>query len=273
MRRIMASLLVLVSTIFSTCAGAQSLPPDIAEIKKTGKLVIAMTSFDNLPFYGGPADNPQGLDVEIGKKVAAILGVKPVFRRDAPTFQDVVEQVRRGEANVAISKLSITPPRLAMVKFSDPYVKLHQGLLINRLWLSQNDHGRAIADVVRNLDGTIGYIRNTAYETFAKINFPHAKYEPRDSWAQVVQDVNTGRIAVAYRDEFEIKKISLEHPESSITTKAVTLTDSTDYIAAVVDYQSDQLLQIVNFVIRNDFANIDVRKLIDMQRQLSGGKK
>lgn len=273
MRRIMASLLVLVAALLSNHAGAQLLPPDIAEIKKTGQLVVAMTSFDNLPFYGGGADNPVGLDVEIGKKVAAILGVKPVFRRDAATFQDVVEQVRRGEAHVAISKLSITPPRLATVKFSDPYVKLHQGLLINRLWLSQNDHGRDVADIVRNLDGSIGFIRNTAYETFAKINFPHAHLEPRDSWDQVVSDVNTGHVAVAYRDEFEIKKITLEHPESSITTKAVTLTDSTDYIAAVVDWRSDQLLQIVNFVIRNDFANIDVPKLIDMQRQMSGGKK
>jgi len=273
MRRIMASLLVLAAAIFGTQASAQSIPPDIAEIKKSGQLVVAMTSFDNLPFYGGPPHNLVGLDVEIGKKVAAILGVKAVFRRDAPTFQDVVEQVRRGEAHVAISKLSITPPRLATVKFSDPYVKLHQGLLINRLWLSKNEAGRDIADVVRNLDGSIAFIRNTAYETFAKINFPHAQYEPRDNWDQVVLDVNTGRVAVAYRDEFEIKKITLEHPESSITTKAVTLTDSTDYIAAVVDWRSDQLLQVVNFVIRNDFAHINVKKLIDMQRQMSGGKK
>lgn len=273
MRRIMASLLVLAAALFSTYAGAQSLPPDIAEIKKSGQLVVAMTSFDNLPFYGGTADNLQGLDVEIGRRIAAILAVKPVFRRDAATFQDVVEQVRRGEANVAISKLSITPPRLATVKFSDPYVKLHQGLLVNRLWLSKNDHGRDVADVIRNLNGSIGYIRNTAYETFAKLNFPHAQYEPRDAWDQVVLDVNSGKIAVAYRDEFEIKKITLEHPESSITTKSVTLTDSTDYIAAVVDWRSDQLLQVVNFVIRNDFANIDVRKLIEMQRQMSGGNK
>lgn len=273
MRRLLASLLVFAAAIFSTTSDAQSLPNDIAEIKKTGQLVIAMTSFDNLPFYGGTPDNLQGLDVAIGRKVAAILGVKPVFRRDAATFQDVVEQVRRGEANVAISKLSITPPRLATVKFSEPYVKLHQGLLINRLWLSKNDRGRDVAEVVRNLDGSIAFIRNTAYETFAKINFPNARYEPRDNWEQVVADVNSGRVAVAYRDEFEIKKITLEHPESSLTTKAITLTDSTDYIAAVVDYRSDQLLQIVNFVIRNDFAHIDVRKLIEMQRKMSGAKK
>lgn len=271
MRCIIASLFILVAMVHAVCA--QVLPPDITEIKKTGQLVVAMTSFDNLPFYGGTPDNMRGLDVEISKKVAAILGVKLVIRRDAPTFQDVVEQVRRGDANIAISKLSITPPRLATVKFSDPYVRLHQALLINRLWLSKNDRGRDVVDAVRNFDGSIAFIRNTAYETFAKINFPHAQYEPRDNWEQVVYDVNSGKVSVAYRDEFEIKKISLEHPESSLTTKSVTLTDSTDYIAAVVDYKSDQLLQIVNFVIRNDFNNINVKKLIDMQREMTGIKK
>jgi len=274
MNKLIAALLMTAVLSFSTTAKAQAIPPDIAEIKKTGQLVVGMTSFDNLPFYGGPPDDPIGLDADIARKVAQILGVKVVFRRDAATFQDVVEQVRRGESNVAISKLSITPPRLVTVRFSDPYVKLHQALLVNRLWLSQNDHGRTIPDVVRNLDGSIAFIRNTAYETFAKINFPHANHMPRETWSEVLEDVIQGRAAVAYRDEFEIKKIAIERPESSINTKSITLTDSTDYIAAVVDFRNTQLLEVINFVIRNDFNNINVKKLIDMyQAQQKGAKK
>ena len=276
MKSIIAALLLLFTLVLSTAVKAENVvvPPDIAEIKRTGQLVVSMTSFDNLPFYGGPADNVIGLDADIARKIAQILGVKVVFRRDAATFQDVVEQVRRGESNLAISKLSITPPRLATVRFSEPYVKLHQSLLINRLWLSQNEQGRSTPDVVRNLTGTIGFIKNTAYETFAKINFPNAVYSPRDTWDTVLEDVISGKIAVAYRDEFEIKKISLERPESSINTKAITLTDSTDYIAAVVDFRSVQLLEVVNFVIKDSFSNIDVKKLIAMyQAQQKGAKQ
>jgi ABC-type amino acid transport substrate-binding protein len=273
MRKLMAAFFV-VSLVFIQSAYAQVTPPEIAEIKKSGQLVVSMTSFDNLPFYGQSKDQEViGLDAEIAKKVAQLLGVKVVFRRDAPTFQDVVEQVRRGESNLAISKLSITPPRLAVVRFSDPYVRLHQALLVNRLWLSKNENGRPTPEVIRNLNGRIAFIKNTAYETFAKSNFPSAIYEPRDNWSQVLEDVISGRVAVAYRDEFEIKRISIERPDSNLTTKAITLVDSTDYIAAVVDFRSTQLLEIVNFVIRNDFNNIDVKKLINMYQTIQKASK
>ena len=276
MKSVIAALFLLITLIMASTVKAETVvvPPDIAEIKKSGQLVVSMTSFDNLPFYGGPADNVIGLDADIARKVAQLLGVKVVFRRDAATFQDTVEQVRRGEANAAISKLSITPPRLATVRFSDPYVRLHQALLVNRLWLSQNEQGRQTPDVIRNLTGSIGFIKDTAYETFAKISFPNAVYSPRNTWNNVLEDVISGKVAVAYRDEFEIKKIALERPESSINTKAITLTDSTDYIAAVVDFRSTQLLEVINFVIRNDFNNINVKKLVDMyQAQQKGAKK
>jgi len=83
-----------------------------------------------------------------------------------------------------------------------------------------------------------------------------------------LEAVINGNAALAYRDEFEIKRISIERPESNITTKAITLTDSTDYIAAVVDFRHTQLLEIVNFVIKNDFNDIDVRKLITMYQAM-----
>ena len=268
------SVFFVVSLVFIQSSYAQVTPPEIAEIKKTGQLVVSMTSFDNLPFYGQSKDQEViGLDADIARNVAQLLNVKVVFRRDATTFQDVVEQVRRGESNLAISKLSITPPRLAVVRFSDPYVKLHQALLVNRLWLSQNENGRSTPEVIRDLNGNIAFIKNTAYETFAKSNFPKAIYEPRDTWDQVLESVIKGKVAVAYRDEFEIKRISIERPESNLTTKAVTLIDSTDYIAAVVDFRSTQLLEIVNFVIKNNFNNIDVKKLINMYQKMKKANK
>jgi ABC-type amino acid transport substrate-binding protein len=273
MKNILIALGFFIVLLFSNIIQAQVIPPEITEIKKSGQLVVSMTSFDNIPFYAKFENDVIGLDADIARKVAQILNVKLIFRRDAPTFQDVVEQVRRGEANIAISKLSITPPRLSTVRFSEPYVKLHQGLLINRLWLSGAENGRALPKVIRNFDGGIAFIQNTAYDTFARSNFPKATFMPKENWDQVLEAVIKGNAALAYRDEFEIKRISIERPESNITTKAITLTDSTDYIAAVVDFRNTQLLEIVNFVIKNDFNDINVHKLIvmyqAMQKKLS----
>lgn len=265
----MKTLITFLLTLFVSVAQAQvanstaPLPPDIAAIKKRNVLIVAMKKGDVPPFFSGDGDNIKGLDVEIAKRVGEILGVPVQIRRDAETFAEVVEQVRSGAADLAVSKLSITGPRLNTVRFSVPYVKLKQALIINRVWLSQNSKGREPYEVIRTFNGKISFIRNSSYDTFARSNFPKAIYSPEDTWDKIIDKVIRGDIAAGYRDEFEIKKISFERPEAAINTKTITISDSVDNIAAAVNYNSTHLLTIVDFVITNEFNNIDTKKLMD----------
>tara|TARA_R110000868_G_scaffold207653_1_gene456620 strand:- start:669 stop:1499 length:831 start_codon:yes stop_codon:yes gene_type:complete len=265
----MKKLLTLLILLFSSLVYAQlptstvPLPPDIAAIKKKNVLVVAMTKKDVPPFFSGEGENIHGLDVEISRRIGVLLGVPVEFRRDAESFAEVVEQVRDGRADIAVSKLSITGPRLLTVRFSDPYIKLKQAMIINRLWLSQNSQGREVYEVIRTFNGKISFIKNSSYDTFARTNFPKAVYTPEESWDTIINNVTSGAIAAGYRDEFEIKKISFEKPEAAITTKTVTISDSIDNIAVAVNYNASQLLSIVNHVIRNDYSNIDTKKLMD----------
>ena len=55
----------------------------------------------------------------------------------------------------------------------------------------------------------------------------------------------------------------LQKPEAAITTKTVTISDSIDNIAVAVNNNSVQLLSVVNYVIRNEYSNIDTKKLMD----------
>jgi len=248
------------------------LPPDIAAIKKKNILVVAMTKKDNPPFFSGTEDNIRGLDVEIAQRIGVLLGVPVEFRRDAESFAEVVEQVRDGRADIAVSKLSVTGPRLQTVRFSLPYVKLKQSLIINRLWLSQNSQGRQVYEVIRGFDGKISFIRNSSYDTFAHINFPNATFLPEDKWDVIVDKVTRGEIAAAYRDEFEIKKISFEKPEAALSTKTITISDSLDNIAVAVNYKSTHLLTIVDYIIRNEYNNIDTKKLMDRYKAEKANK-
>ena len=265
----MKKLLTFLFLLFSAVVYAQlptstvPLPPDIAAIKKKNVLIVSMTKKDNPPFFSGEGDDIKGLDVEIARRIGIVIGVPVQFRRDAESFAEVVEQVRTGGADLAVSKLSITGPRLLTVRFSDPYIKLKQAMIINRLWLSQNSQGREIYQVIRDFNGKISFIRNSSYDTFARANFPKAVYTPEDSWDAIVKNVTNGTIAAGYRDEFEIKKISFEKPEAAITTKTVTISDSIDNIAVAVHHNSTQLLSIVNYIIRNEYSNIDTKKLMD----------
>jgi ABC-type amino acid transport substrate-binding protein len=266
MKKLFLTLLLLVSALTANAQMAGStvpLPTDIAAIKKANVLIVAMTKKDNPPFFSGEGDDIRGLDVEIARRIGVLLGVPVQFRRDAESFAEVVEQVREGKADIAVSKLSVTGPRLQVVRFSDPYIKLRQSLVINRLWLSQNSQGREVYQVIRQFDGKISFIRNSSYDTFARINFPNATFVPEDKWDVIIEKVTKGEIAAAYRDEFEIKKIAFEKPDAAITTKSITISDSVDNIAIAVHPKSIQLLSIVNHVIKNEYNNIDTKKLMD----------
>jgi len=269
MKKLLTLLFVLISNLTPAHAVAQlvgstvPLPADIAAIKKANVLVVAMTKKDVPPFFSGEGDNIRGLDVEIAKRIGTLLGVPVQFRRDAESFAEVVEQVRDGKADIAVSKLSVTGPRLQVVKFSSPYVKLRQSLVINRLWLSQNSQGKEVYQVIRDFNGKISFIRNSSYDTFARINFPNATFLPEDKWDVIIDKVTRGDIAAAYRDEFEIKKIAFEKPDAAITTKSITISDSVDNIAVAVNPKAVQLLSIVDYVIKNEYSNIDTKKLMD----------
>jgi ABC-type amino acid transport substrate-binding protein len=270
MKKLLTLLFVLVTTWSAPSLGQAQmsnstvpLPADIAAIKKANVLVVAMTKNDVPPFFSGEGDDIRGLDVEIAKRIGVLLGVPVQFRRDAVSFAEVVEQVRDGRADIAVSKLSVTGPRLQVVKFSAPYVKLRQSLVINRLWLSQNGQGKEVYQVIRNFNGKISFIRNSSYDTFARINFPNATFLPEDKWDVIIDKVTRGDIAAAYRDEFEIKKIAFEKPDAAITTKSITISDSVDNIAIAVNPRAVQLLSIVDHVIKNEYSNIDTKKLMD----------
>ena len=269
MKKLLTLLIVLVAGLTSAIAEAQMsgstvpLPSDIAAIKKANVLIVSMTKKDVPPFFSGEGDKLHGLDVEIAQRIGVLLGVPVQFRRDAESFAEVVEQVREGKADIAVSKLSVTGPRLQVVRFSDPYVKLRQSLIINRLWLSQNSQGKETYQVIRDFNGKISFIRNSSYDTFARINFPNATFLPEDKWDVIIDKVTRGDIAAAYRDEFEIKKISFEKPDAAISTKSITIADSVDFIAVAVNPKSIQLLSIVNYVIKNEYNNIDTKKLMD----------
>lgn len=266
MRKLITIFFLAFSLLGITQAAGKEPPPDINQIRSRGYLIVGMTKFDSPPFYSGGADNIRGIDVDIAKRVAEYLGVQIRFRRDANSFQEVVDQVVSGEIDLAVSKLSITGPRMQMVRFSTPYVKLRQAMIVNRLWFSQNGTGRDSVDSIRGFNGTIAFMRNSSYDTFARINFPHAQYAPMDNWNDVVTGVMNGTFAAGFRDEFEIKRIAWERPEASISTKTVTITDLVDSIAAAVDYKSTTLLAVVNHVIENEFNRIDTRRLITMYR-------
>ena len=108
-------------------------PTDLKRICASGRLVVARYQGQRPPFFfRGEGGQWQGFDVDLAGDIAERLGVE-YQPRLAASFNDVVDLVADGSADLGISKLSITLERSQRVRFSKPYMTVYQTLLVNRL--------------------------------------------------------------------------------------------------------------------------------------------
>ncbi|KLU23978.1 amino acid ABC transporter substrate-binding protein, partial [Caballeronia mineralivorans PML1(12)] len=238
------------------------LAPEFARIVSRGELVVAILGVDQPPFFEEHDGQLTGIDIDIAKEIAAKLGVKVSFNRDARTFDAVVDLLANGQADMAVSKLSRTLPRAEIISFSVPYVRLHRALLLNRVKFAQFAHGRTVPDVIRSYDGTIGVVMNSSYSAYVRANFPHAQVTSYPSWGAVLKALDAGEVTAAYRDEFEVKHVLKQDPTASLRLRVVTLEDLDDTIAIGVNVGAPALLAYVNQFLAERSTKLDVTALL-----------
>jgi len=241
-----------------------SLPPDIQRILDRGKLVVSLLNRDNPPFFMTDKEGRlEGSDVKMARAIAAALEVDIEFRRTATTFNEVVDDVYSLNADLAISKISRTLRRAKRARFSEPYLNLRQGLLVNRLALAQTARGNNMTEMIRNLKGKIGVIEGSSYEGFAKQKFSEATVVGYASWPEVVQAVTSGAVLAAYRDELEVKKIVLSQPDAALQFQTIALTDTQDPLSVVLPWDSEHLLAFVNQYLESSGLNYTTDSLLE----------
>jgi ABC-type amino acid transport substrate-binding protein len=235
--------------------GEGGYPPDIQKILDRKKLIVALPEQDHPPFfwYEEKEKKYKGFDVELARQVALKLGLteKDVeFNREAKTFNQVVDVVHGKKADVAICKLSATLSRSRKLLFTDPYVVLRKGLLINRLKFARLKRGRDPAEAIRNFRGRVAVIQGSSYEGYAREMFLRRKDDPEEfkrriapkkDWEAVVRAVESGEVDAAFRDELEIKKIFRQRPDVAIRLQSVVFKDTRDPIAMAVSWESTHL--------------------------------
>jgi ABC-type amino acid transport substrate-binding protein len=238
------------------------LAPDIARIVNRGELVVAMLKVDTPPFFFDNKGEWQGLEVDLANAIAKELKVKLRILRDAPTFNAVVDQLARGEADLAISKLSRTLARAQTIAFSNPYLTLNHALILNRVMLAQLSKGRPLPEVIRNFTGSIGVIAKSSFADYARQNFPKAKIHEFPSWSDALTALNKGDVVGAYRDEFEVKRLLLADPTISLVMRTVTLKDMEDTLGIGVAISDTTLLAFVNQFLVQRTEKLDINKVL-----------
>jgi polar amino acid transport system substrate-binding protein len=238
------------------------LAPDIARIVTRGELVVAMLGVDTPPFFYEKNGELVGLEVDLAKAMGKELGVTVRFNRNAKSFNGVVDIVARGEADLAISKLSRTLARSQVISFTQPYLTLNHALILNRVAFAQYARERPVTDVIRRFNGTIGVINRSSFQDYAGRYFPKAQIKTYPGWPEVLKALEKGEVMAAYRDEFEIKRILKSDPTSSLTLRTVTLKDLEDTLGIAVGINDRTLLAFANEFLVQRSEKLNINKVL-----------
>ncbi len=261
-RLFLVSLFIFSVLLFNTY-GETEYSPDIKRIMERGTLIVAMLDKDEPPFFmRDEQGNFCGLDVELAQDIAKKLGVEVEFRREAKTFDGIVDMVFSRQADVAVSYLSKTLERAKKVLFTDAYITLYQTLAINRLQAAQRKWGNRPLEFLNDKKVTIGTLKGSSYITFAREYFPLAVIAPYDNIGSAFNDARDGKIMAAFFDNVFVKGWHDSNPDAALYVQTIICRDKEDPIALAVHWQDIQLHAWLNQYLRGAINDGTIDKLI-----------
>jgi polar amino acid transport system substrate-binding protein len=204
---------------------------DLTLIYRETPLRIAMPSFASPPFFEASGSDNSGIDVALTEAIARTLEVNVTFDRQPRTFDEAVERIAEGAADLAICKLSRTVRRGRLIRYSRPYAVFNHGLIANRVRLARMAGSEPVEQVIRDFSGVLGVIGHSAFAEFAGTSFPKATIREFPDWTSMIDAVRAEEIDMAYRDDFEIKKLLVDDPSLTVVARSITLNDKTDTLA------------------------------------------
>lgn len=235
---------------------------DIARIIARGELVVAVLATNTPPFVHEKGGKLVGVDIELVEEVAKELKVSVRYDRSSKTYDEIIQLVASDKADLGVSKLARTLKRAQTVLFSTPYVNLDHSLLVNRLEFAKMARDQSVTRALQNFTGKMGVLGGSAWEEFARRNFPQATVVPYQSWPKVIEAVKTGQVVAAYRDAVEVRSIMDTDTTLALTLRTVSFTDLHSQICVVVGNQHTVLVSFVNALIANRTEKITVSKLL-----------
>ncbi|PND48285.1 glutamine ABC transporter substrate-binding protein [Streptococcus penaeicida] len=168
----------------------------IQKKKKSGELRIGVKQdVPNFGYYSAETGKYEGMEVDLARKIAKSLKVKPVFT--AVTAQTREALLDNGQLDMIIATYTITPERQAAYSFSDPYYRDEVGFLVNKSGKISN-----LKELNKQTIGVAqGSTTKAAIEEYAKANQLSFKFVQLGSYPELAISLYSKRI-----DAFSVDK-------------------------------------------------------------------
>jgi glutamate transport system substrate-binding protein len=198
-----------------TKAQVQKFPADstLGKIQRKGELTIGV-KFDVPPFgFQNPQTNRvEGFDVDLGKAVAAELGVRPKFieaisDNRIPFLQD-------GTADLILSTMTINGERVEQIDFSHPYYIARGRVLVKK--------GSGIKGVQDLAGRKVCTALGSTYEANIKRQAPRAKLQLVDSYSECLELIQNGAVDAVSTDDVILTGMIIQDDTLQMVGKQLT---------------------------------------------------
>lgn len=239
-------------------------PPDIARIISQGKIRVAVINYESPPFIMTTSEGELvGIDIEIAKSLAKTLHVEVEFVRTSQTTDGLIDMVMNREADIAISEITFTFNRAKKVSFSNPYLTMHQSLLINRSYLRSKENTVSLFAFLNKKETKVAYLTKSVFSEWANNLLPDATPVSCGSWEEVIQEIIHGQANVAVVDEPLSISFGITYPAYVINVESVNILDKKDYISIAVPWNDYNLRQLINRFLDTDYPNLHLQTLMN----------
>ena len=203
MKKLIAVLLTLIlAASFAALAEGEDA---LARIQARGTLIIATEGNWSPWTYHDENDELVGLDIEIGKLIAAGLGVEPEFQET--DWDSILAGVDTGRFDIACNGVGYTEARAEKYSFSTPYVYTHKVLVVS----ADNEDIKTVDDLAGKTTA------NSASSTYAAIAEEHgATVTYVNTLGETIQLLEQGRVDATVNAQVSIEDYLREHPDAGI---------------------------------------------------------
>jgi polar amino acid transport system substrate-binding protein len=153
-----------------------------------------------------------GLEVDLMNALARSMGMNPKFV--VKPFADLLPALDRGDVDLVISGMTITPERNARFAFAGPYFISGKSVLTKSETIANVDSVTKLDDPAR----TYAALAGSTSEMFVRSVLPQAKLVSTQDYSSAVQMVLNDEVEAMVAD-FPICQLAvLQHPEAGLST-------------------------------------------------------
>jgi glutamate transport system substrate-binding protein len=166
----------------------------MADLSDAGSITIG-TKFDQ-PLFGlrGPSGDPEGFDVEIGKIIAAKLGIEPdQIEWKETTSANRETFIQDGQVDIVVATYTINDERKELVSFAGPYFIAGQTIMV----LEENEDIAGPEDLAGK---RVCSVEGSTPAQNMRDQFPEAELVLTDAYANCLEPLRNGQVDAVTTD-------------------------------------------------------------------------